>query len=144
MKQNENKKEMNRWTPWFVSIIITSLLMLLFWHSFNCENHLIEYENRVDSCLNVIKLQKLQMEAISNIYNVNFEKLQSLKADSAFILLEMYRDKLHYDSINKCWYIVERINETKEIIKINNYKVISEKKIKRDTTLHVATIDSVN
>lgn len=136
-KMEQSKEKKNRGLPTQAIVAVMLLLLAwLSWHINQTENRLIEYESRVDSCLNVIKLQKLQMDAITSIYDVDFEKLKSEKIDSALILLDFYRDRLHYNPQNKYWSVTEHSIEREhfvekrytDTIRIETTKTISNKK----------------
>lgn len=112
----ENKRNKMGKFSWVIISFVILLTGCFFLFIDREERRLIEYENRIDSCLSVIKLQKGQMKAISHIYDVDFEKLKSEKLDSALMLLGLYRDRLHYDSLKRYWYISEHSIESEHYI----------------------------
>lgn len=138
-----NQSNITNRVPWVITFIFLLFSVWLFWLIDKDENRLIEYENRVDSCLTVIKLQKVQMDAVSHLYNVDFNKLKSEKADSAFMLLELYRDKLHYDSINNHWYITEMITERNKYLEIHHQDTIKQMITYRDSVVSNSSTDSI-
>lgn len=136
MENKSNKMEKFSW-------VIISFVVLIIGCGFlfidREERRLIEYENRIDSCLSVIKLQEGQMKAISHIYDVDFEKLKSEKLDSALMLLGIYRDRLHYDSLKRYWYISEHSIESEHYIE-KIYRDTVKVKTPETVTAHSDTI----
>lgn len=139
----ENSKKSGM-LPWIAIASLGIIMALLFWYADRGEKRMVEYESRIDSCLTVIKLQKIQMEAISNLYDVDFDKLKSEKADSAFILLDFYRDHLYHDSINGYWYVTEKNVEHDHLVEIHHRDTIKEIITISDTLKSIESTDTLN
>lgn len=69
----------------------------------------------LDSINSIIKGQEIALNLIKKHFDIDYKtntydnkievSLVADKADSAFILLPFFRDRLQYDAINKCWNI---------------------------------------
>ena len=71
--------------------------------------------NEIDSIYSITKSQESALKLIEKNFSIRYTSnisgnkikvsLLSEKADSAFLLLPYFRDRLQYDSLKKCWII---------------------------------------
>lgn len=98
-----------------IDSLINSLDILL--HDYNL---LVRWaNNKADS----LEQSKIALELIKKNFDISYgiekdkEKVRlyliSDKADSAFLLLPYYRDKIQYDTENKCWLIIKERSTNK-------------------------------
>jgi len=78
-------------------------------HKYNKQVH------KTDSITSIMENQKIALDLIEKSFDIKYVtehfnnktkiSLLSEKADSAFLLLPYFRDRLQYDSLKKCWEI---------------------------------------
>ena len=123
---------------WFIIITLLALTVL-FGHL--CDQ-LIEYESKYEEEKSENALLRVKIEMISEIYSINLTTLRSEKVDSAFILLDLYRDRLHYDTSRKVWFASETKTELTRSILMHN-SIIGRDTIVVDETAKKSEEDSV-
>lgn len=71
--------------------------------------------NKISMLETEISLYETKLEAIKNLYGIEFVKynneyrLEAKQADSAQLLLPVFRDRLKYDSIKGQWTVMRRV-----------------------------------
>ena len=71
--------------------------------------------NKIDSIYSIAKSQDIALNLIEKNFSIRYTSnisgnqikvsLLSEKADSAFLLLPYFKDRLQYDSLKRCWNI---------------------------------------